>query len=257
MGIINVTPDSFSHDGLDGDLAAAAEQGRRFVAAGADMLDVGGESTRPGAAPVDEATEMARVVPVVAALAAQVAVPISVDTSKAAVARAALAAGATVVNDVSRLAGDPAMAAVVAAAGAGLVLMHNSRGHIYVEFFAEVLASLREGAAEAERAGIPHEAIVLDPGIGFGTTPAQSLELIDRLGEIRALGYPVLLATSRKSFLGAITGRPVEQRAMATAATVAVGIARGADIVRIHDVEALIDVCRVADAIVRRAPGPP
>ncbi|GAC1432715.1 MAG: hypothetical protein NVSMB65_06420 [Chloroflexota bacterium] len=257
MGIINVTPDSFSRDGLGGDVAASVAQARRFVAAGADMLDVGGESTRPGAAPVDEATELARVVPVIEAVARAVAVPLSVDTYKATVAEAAVQAGATVINDVTRLTGDPRMAAVAARAGAGLILMHNGRDRTYTTFFPEVLASLREAAAAAQRAGVPREVIMLDPGIGFGTTVAQTLELIDRLGELRALGYPILLATSRKSFLGKLTGRPVEERAMATAATVAIGIARGADLVRIHDVEDMIDVCRVADAIVRCHPPRP
>jgi dihydropteroate synthase len=191
------------------------------------------------------------VVPVIEALAGAVEVPISVDTTKARVAAAALAVGATVVNDVSGLLADPAMAAVVARAGAGLIVMHNGRGRIYGDFFGEVCQSLRERAAQAERAGVPAARIAVDPGIGFGTTVAQTLELIDRLGEIRALGYPVLLATSRKSFLGTLTGRPVEQRAMATAATVAVGIVRGADLVRVHDVDAMVDVCKVADAITR------
>ena len=254
MGIVNVTPDSFSRDGLGQDVAAGVAQARRFVAAGADMLDVGGESTRPGAPPVDEATELARVVPMVEALAQAVDVPLSVDTYKASVAEAALRAGATVVNDVTNLSGDPRMAQVVAATGAGLILMHNGRGRTYTSFFAEVCASLGAAAAAAERAGIPREVIMLDPGIGFGTTLAQTLEVIDRLADLRVLGYPVLLATSRKSFLGTLTGRPVEARAMATAATVAIGIARGADLVRIHDVEDIVDVCRVADAIVRRRP---
>ncbi len=253
MGIINATPDSFSHDGLATDLAAAVAQARRFVAASADMLDIGGESTRPGAPPVDQATELDRVIPVVRALAdAALGVPLSVDTSKAVVAAAALQAGATVVNDVTGMRGDPAMAALVAATGAGVILMHNSRGRVYPDVFSAVRDSLRRLAAQAEAAGIAPRNIMLDPGIGFGVTPAQSLELIDRLGELRALGYPILLATSRKSFIGQITDRPVEERLMGTAATVAVGIVRGADMVRVHDVAALADVCRVADAIVRR-----
>jgi dihydropteroate synthase len=253
MGIINVTPDSFSGDGLARDVSAAVAQARAFVAAGADLLDVGGESTRPGHEPVDEATELARVVPAVRAIAAAASVPISVDTSKAAVAEAALEAGARVVNDVWALAADPRMAAVVAHAGVPVVLMHNQEGTHYRDLVPDVIAALAAHVRFAEEAGISRAQIIVDPGIGFGKTAEHNLEVIDRLDELKVLGLPILLGPSRKRFIGRILGdAPPEQRLEGTAAAVAIGIARGADIVRVHDVEAMVKVARVADAITRR-----
>lgn len=274
MGIINATPDSFSGDGLVREgvehwVDAAVAQGLRFAAEGAHLLDVGGESTRPGSAAVSVAEELRRVVPVISALAAAgVALPISVDTSKAAVAAAALAAGATMVNDVWGLRLDPEIAAVTAAAHAPVILMHNRsrREHVHIDpalggryvgmdyddLIEDIKAELQISIDLARRAGIPDQRIILDPGLGFGKTVAQNLELLDRLGEFRAMGYPILAGPSRKSFIGFTLDVPLEDRLEGTAATVAIAIARGADIVRVHDVQAMARVARMTDAIVRR-----
>jgi dihydropteroate synthase len=264
MGILNVTPDSFSGDGTT-DVAAAIARAEQFVRDGADILDVGGESTRPGAAFVPEEEERARVVPVIRALAARLAVPISVDTSRASVAEAGLAAGAAMVNDVWALHRDPALASVVACSGAALVLMHNRAatvtvdalgGHYddvrYADVVADVIAWLRESIAMATAAGIPRAQLIADPGIGFGKTVAQNLELMRRLPELRALGVPLLAGTSRKSFIGLTLNLPVEDRVEGTAATVALAIAGGAEVVRVHDVRAMARVARMTDAIIRR-----
>jgi dihydropteroate synthase len=274
MGVINVTPDSFSGDGLAArvdPVEAALAQARDYVAAGADILDVGGESTRPGAAVVGEAEELARVVPAVRAIAAELDVILSVDTYKAAVAAAALDAGADWVNDVWGLRADPALAQVAAERAAAVVLMHNHSkpadaelqarlggryvGVKYDNLVEDVKRELLESVALAHKAGIPDEHIILDPGIGFGKTVEQNLELVDRLGEIKSLGYPLLLGVSRKGFIGYTLDLPVDQRVEGTAAAVAVGIARGADIVRVHDVAAMVRVARMTDAIVRRGAG--
>src|SRR5437764_15498079 len=199
MGIVNVTPDSFSGDGVAGDVSAAGAQARAFVGAGADLIDVGGESTRPGHEPVDEATERARVVPAVRAIAAAVSVPIAVDTSKAAVAEAALEAGARIVNDVWALAADPRMAAVVAHAGMPVVLMHNQEGTHYDDLVPDVIAALAARVRFVEQAGIPRAQIIVDPGIGFGKSAEHNLELIDRLDELKALGLPILLGPAGKA----------------------------------------------------------
>lgn len=272
MGILNITPDSFSGDGLVGprqiDLAGALAQARRFAAAGVHLLDVGGESTRPGAAPVSAQEELERVVPVVRALAQEIELPISIDTYKAEVAEAALQAGARIVNDVWGLRVDPQLAGVAARYQAPVILMHNRSswaqpeirqrlggryiGAPYENLLADVQRELLESVALAHAAGIPDEQIILDPGIGFGKTVEQNLELLDRLGEIRALGYPLLLGASRKSFIGYTLDLPPDQRVEGTAAAVAVGIVRGADIVRVHDVEAMLRVVRMTDAIIRR-----
>ncbi len=271
MGILNLTPDSFSGDGLlagAGGLAAALEQARRFVAAGADILDVGGESTRPGAQPVSVEEELERVVPVIEGLAKEFDVAISIDTYKARVAEDAVNAGADWINDVWALHADPEMAATAARLGCPLILMHNrSRpssaemqqrlggryvGVHYENLIADINRELLESVELARAAGIPDERIILDPGIGFGKTVEQNLELLDRLGEVRALGFPLLLGASRKSFIGYTLDLPPEQRLEGTAAAIAVGIARGADIVRVHDVEFMARVMRMTDAIVRR-----
>ena len=269
MGILNVTPDSFSGDGLlrrGAAVEAAVAQARAFVEAGADILDVGGESTRPGAQPVPAEEEAARVVPVVAALKrAFPQVLISVDTSKAAVAERALDAGAGMVNDVWGLRADPRMAAVVARYRVPVVLMHNRAARpqvqerlggryvavAYEDVVADVRRELLQSVALAHRAGIPDSHIILDPGIGFGKTVEQNLALVRRLREIRTLGYPVLLGVSRKSFIGYTLDLPPEERLEGTAAAVAIGIAHGADIVRVHDVAFMVRVARMADAIVR------
>jgi dihydropteroate synthase len=263
MGILNLSPDSFSGDGLP-DVTAAVAQARAFAAAGADLLDVGGESTRPGAAPLPADQEQARVVPVIAALRDAVPLPISVDTYKASVAAAALAAGACVVNDVTALRADPAIATVAAEHGAALVLMHNrpapvARGPLgghnpevaYADLLGEILRELRAAVAQAEAAGVPPAQVWIDPGIGFGKTREQNLELLARLGEFRALGRPVLLGTSRKSVIGLTLNLPTDQRVEGTAATIALGIRAGADVVRVHDVRSMALVTRLSDAIIR------
>lgn len=265
MGILNVTPDSFSGDGVT-DVAVAVAQAEQFVRDGADIIDVGGESTRPGAAFVPEEEEAARVLPVIRALAPRLSVPISVDTSRAAVAAAALTAGATMVNDVWALHRDPALADVVARSGAALVLMHNRTamptvdnlgGHYddvtYTDVMAEVIAWLRERIVVAVAAGIPRHQLIVDPGIGFGKTVGQNLELMRRFAELRSLGLPILAGTSRKSFIGLTLNLPIEERLEGTAATVALAIAAGAAIVRVHDVRAMARVARMSDAIVRSA----
>lgn len=271
MGILNVTPDSFSGDGLlQGQQAAAAavEQARRFVAAGADILDVGGESTRPGSQPVGAEEELQRVIPVIEKIAAEFDVPISIDTYKARVATAALDAGAALVNDVWGLRADPELAPLVAARGVPVVLMHNRSqpanaevrerlggryvGVEYADLIEDIKRELLECVAIARQADVADEQIILDPGIGFGKTVEQNLELLDRGGELRSLGYPLLVGPSRKSFIGYTLDLPPDQRMEGTAAAVAVSIVRGADIVRVHDVEPLARVVRMTDAIVRR-----
>jgi dihydropteroate synthase len=273
MGIVNVTPDSFSGDGLGCDadvIEAALQQARQFAEAGVDILDVGGESTRPGADVVDADEERRRVVPVLQALRAELDLPVSIDTWKADVAAAALDAGADIVNDVWGLRlptgeWDHAMAQVVAARGVPIVIMHNRRAQAtregvggvyraveYADLVGDVVRELGEDAQFALDQGVAPEQIILDPGIGFGKTPAQNIELLRRLSEFAALGYPLLLATSRKSFIGlALGGLPPHERVEGTAATVALGIQAGADIVRVHDVAQMVRVARMTDAIVR------
>jgi len=277
MGILNVTPDSFSGDGLLSPLPAGegaggegrtVEQARRFLAAGCDILDVGGESTRPGSQPVDAAAEKQRVIPVIEMLVREFPdALISIDTYKAEVAEAALQAGARLVNDVWALRGDPDLAAVAARHDAPVILMHNRSnpasvevkerlgnaytGSEYKNLIEDVKRELMDSVDIARRAGIPDECIILDPGIGFGKTVHHNLELIRRLDEIRALGFPVLLGPSRKSFIGYTLDLPPDQRMEGTAAAIAVGITRGADIVRVHDVEPISRVVRMTDALVR------
>jgi dihydropteroate synthase len=256
MAILNVTPDSFTGLGPGTDPDAAIERARRDIADGADLIDVGGESTRPGATPVDARTEAARVVPVIERLARSVDVPISIDTMKAEVAEAAVRAGATLVNDVTGLLGDPAMGATVARLGTPLIAMANLRDRQFADVVQAVRAHLRESLAAARRAGIPRNCIILDPGFGFGPSPAQNLELLRRLRALRRLGRPLLVGTSRKSTIGRVLGLPVEERLEGTAATVALAIANGADIVRVHDTRAIVRVARMADAVVRGWPRP-
>ena len=251
MGVVNVTPDSFSGDGLAGDATAAADLAERMAADGAHLIDVGGESTRPGAAPVDADDELRRVVPAVEAIVRRVGLPVSVDTSKAVVATAALAAGAAMINDVWALGADPRMATVAAEVGAPVVLMHNGRGAVYRDLVPDVIASLRSSIRLAEAAGITSENIIVDPGIGFGKTPEQNLELLRRLGELRVLGRPVLVGASRKSTIGLVLDRPPDERLEGGAATVAIAIANGADLVRVHDVKEMARVAKMSDAIVR------
>lgn len=274
MGIVNVTPDSFSGDGLAADAGGAADralaQARDFVEAGADILDIGGESTRPGATALSVDEEKNRILPAIAAIAE--ALPdaiISVDTFKASVAAAALDAGAHIVNDVWGLRADPDLGPLAAARGAPVILMHNrSRptgvvidrlggsytGADYRHLLDDVTAELAGMAEDARAAGVPRDQIILDPGIGFGKTIEQNMALINHLDRIRALGYPVLSGPSRKSFIGRVLDLPVDERVEGTAATVALSIARGADIVRVHDVRAMARVAKMTDAILRTAP---
>lgn len=251
MGVINVTPDSFSGDGTGGDVSAAAEQALRFQEEGADLIDVGAESTRPGHQPVPEGEELARLLPALEAIAARVSLPISVDTWKSGVARAALEHGARIINDVWGLKADPLVAAVAAEYRAGLIVMHNQNGHRYNDLMADIAASLRESVDAALSAGVARENLVIDPGFGFGKTADHNLELLKNLRQLKELGPPMLAGTSRKSTIGRILGLPPEHRVEGTAATVAIAIAGGADIVRVHDVRQMVRVCRVTDAVVR------
>jgi dihydropteroate synthase len=257
MGILNITPDSFSDGNRFFSLDAAVARALEMEREGADIIDIGGESTRPNAPAVSLAEELDRVVPVIEALAGKISVPISIDTYKAGVARAACAAGAEIVNDVSGLFFDPAMAQAVAAADAGLVVMHtrgtpdrmqaNTR---YRDLVAEVKGYLAQSLALAEAAGIPACRIAVDPGLGFGKSVEGNLELVRRLGELRSLGRPILVGPSRKSFIGAVTGKGDGERLFGTAAVVAVSIVNGASIVRVHDVAAMRDVAVMARALV-------
>ncbi len=260
MGILNVTEDSFSGDGV-AEVEAAVTRGRLLLADGADILDVGGESTRPGARPVPLEEELRRVIPVVVRLVNECGAVVSVDTTKAEVARQALAAGAAMINDVSALRAEPEMAAVVAEAQVPVVLMHGRRmpqtaeqDLIRGDIVAEIGAFLAERIETAVRAGIRRDCILIDPGFGFGKTVQQNLEILRRLGDFRALGCPIVVSTSRKGTIGRVLGGlPVEDRLEGTAATVAVAIVHGADIVRVHDVRAMVRVVRMTDAIVRDA----
>lgn len=256
LGVVNVTPDSFSGDGVGSSPEAALSRAVRLVGEGADALDVGGESTRPGHLPVTAEEEIKRVVPAIEVIAPAVTVPVVVDTSKAAVARAALAAGAHGVNDIWGLRRDPEMAGVVAEFKAPVICMHNQAGTDYGDLLGEVLAQLRASLRLAARAGISRDQVVLDPGIGFGKVPAQNYEVLRRLCELKALGGPLLVGTSRKSLIGwLLDERPVGGRLLGTAATVAWSIACGADIVRVHDVAQIRDVARVMDVLARHRPG--
>jgi dihydropteroate synthase len=256
MGIVNVTPDSFADGGRHLDHRAAVAHGLRLAAEGADLLDVGGESTRPGASYVEEAVELERVLPVVETLAAATEVPVSIDTRKAAVARAALAAGAAVVNDVSAGRDDPELLGVAAAAKAPLVLMHMQGTPAtmqddprYGDVLAEVEAFLRARGAAAEAAGVAPDALVVDPGIGFGKRDEHNYALLAGLARLTRLGHPVLVGTSRKGFIGRALGLPTEQRLEGTAATVVWAVERGARIVRVHDVGPMVRTVRMTEAL--------
>jgi dihydropteroate synthase len=259
MGVLNVTPDSFSDGGEFFDTGRAVAHAEEMVAEGADILDVGGESTRPGGASVSADEEIRRVVPVVKALAGRVPVPVSVDTTKAGVARAALDAGAEIVNDISGLRFDPALADEAARAGAGLVLMHSrgTRDTLHAlppvaDIMPEVVESLRRSVAEAQRRGVALDSLAVDPGIGFGKSREQNVELLARLDTLSLAfqNLPLLVGTSRKRFIGALLdGAPVGERLHGTMATVTTAVLRGASIVRVHDVRAAVETVRVADAI--------
>jgi dihydropteroate synthase len=256
MGVLNVTPDSFSDGGRYAERDAAVAHGLALFEAGADIVDVGGESTRPGAAPVDAEEERRRVVPVIEALRDRGAGPLSVDTAKAEVARAALDGGADLVNDVSGFRFDPAMAPLVAERGTPAVVMHlrgdfegMHREPRYRDVMGEVSRELHEALARGERAGVPRERLIVDPGLGFAKDAGHTLEVLRRLPELQALDRPILVGPSRKSFLGKLLDRPVDERMMGTAAAVAACILGGAHILRVHDVPEMAEVARVCDAI--------
>jgi dihydropteroate synthase len=280
MGILNITPDSFSGDGLLGNqlevektqlVKTALNMAQEFIAVGVDIIDIGGESTRPGSAPITLDEEKSRVIPIIQTLSRELDVLISVDTYKAEVAQIALESGADIVNDVWGLHADPALAEVVARFKVPIILMHNRSswvhaevkerlgGHYidmpYEDLIEDIKRELMESVDTARAAGIPDELIILDPGVGFGKTVEQNLELVNKLDEIRKLGFPVLLGVSRKSFIGYTLDLPPEQRLEGTAAAITVGIVRGADIIRVHDVSAMARVAQMTDAIVRQQIG--
>jgi len=259
MGILNVTPDSFSDGGRYAALEQALARAREMAAAGADIIDIGGESTRPGADPVLEDEELRRTVPLIERLAAELAVPISIDTYKSSVARKALEAGASIVNDISGLRFSPDMANVAAGYGAAVVIMHikgtprnMQQNPVYTDVVDEVREYLEQGVELAVKAGVGRERTMIDPGIGFGKNLGHNLALLNRLDELRGIGRPVVLGTSRKKFIGTVLGIPVpDERGFGTGATVAMGIERGAAIVRVHDVAGMAQVARMTDAILK------
>mgnify|MGYP000307371452 FL=1 len=254
MGILNVTPDSFSDGGLWTERDAALRQAGRMAEEGAAIIDIGGESTRPGHTPVSAEDEAARVLPIVEAVKRETGLPVSIDTYKAEVARAALEAGADMVNDIWGLRRDGGeMAALIAGTGAACCLMHNRERAEYADFMADMLSDLRETLAIADRAGIARSSIVLDPGIGFGKTYEQNLIAMNRLDELLAFGCPVLLAASRKSVIGLTLDLPADERMEGTIATTVAGVLRGAAFVRVHDVKENLRAARMALAIRREA----
>ncbi|HEY7467053.1 MAG TPA: dihydropteroate synthase [Dehalococcoidia bacterium] len=263
MGIVNVSPESFSGDGL-ATVADAVDQARRFEAEGADILDVGGQSTRPAVRAGDASQagfheltveqEIARVVPAIEAIVAATSLPVSIDAYRAPVVAAALDAGAHLVNDIWGFRHDPAVAALAAQRGVPAVVMHNQRGRDFHDVIGDVTAGFAESIRIAGQAGLARERLILDPGFGFGWTVSQNLEMLRRLRELSALGLPLLIGTSRKSTIGAVLDLPEDQRIWGTAATVALSIANGADIVRVHDVAAMKQVCVMTDAVVRPRP---
>ena len=256
MGVVNLSPDSFSGDGIGDDIGRAVAQAQRMVAEGADIIDVGGESTRPGTKPLsieDVDNEIKLVVPAIARLSKEISVPISVDTYKARVAERALEAGANMINDIWGLKKDPALARLAAEAKVPIILMANERdAPPKVGIVAKVMADLESGIKIALEAGVPAADIIVDPGCGFGKTLEQNLELINRLAELKALGKPILLGTSRKSMIGLVLDLPADKRLEGNLSVTAIGIANGADMVRVHDVRQTALVCRMSDAIIRR-----
>lgn len=263
MGVVNVSPDSFSGDGLR-DVEGAVSKARRLVAEGADIIDIGGESTRPDSPPIPVEEELKRVIPVMGKLAQDMSVPLSVDTYKLEVARQALNAGASMINDIWGLKKEPGLAELAAQTGVPLALMSNQRGAPCQDIVSTVMSDLDKAIHQALNTGVPWENIIVDPGIGFGKKQRQSLELLWRLDELKALGRPVLLGSSRKSFIGWVLDLtpeerskekafvpPGDQRLGGTAATITIGIVKGADMVRVHDVKEMTNVCKMSDAIVR------
>jgi len=263
MGVINVSPDSFSGDGL-ADVEGAVARAERLSSEGADIIDIGGESTRPGSTPLSPDEELRRVIPVVEKLAHKISVPLSVDTYKLEVARQALNAGAIMINNIWGLKKEPKLAELAAQKGVPIALMSNQRGTPCHDIMSAVISDLKRAVEQALDAGVPWENIIIDPGVGFGKTQEQNLEVLQRLDELQALGRPILLGSSRKSFIGWVLDLtpeqrlnevafvpPGDQRLEGTAATIAIGIANGADIVRVHDVKEMARVCKMSDALVR------
>lgn len=263
MGVINVSPDSFSGDGL-ADVEGAVARAERLASEGADIIDIGGESTRPGSTPLSPDEELRRVIPIVEKLAHEISVPLSVDTYKLTVARQALDAGANMINDIWGLQKEPRLAELAAQKGVPIALMSNQRGTPCHDIMSAIISDLKRAVEQALDAGAPWENIIIDPGIGFGKTQEQNLEVLQRLDELQALGRPILLGSSRKSFIGWVLDLtpeqrlnevafvpPGDQRLEGTAATIAIGIAKGADIVRVHDVKEMARVCKMSDALVR------
>jgi dihydropteroate synthase len=256
MGIVNLSPDSFSGDGIGDDIERTVDQARRMVAGGADIIDVGGESTRPGTKPLaaeDVDAELRLVIPAIERLVKEISVPISIDTYKARVAARALEAGASMINDIWGLKQDPSLARLAAEKGVPVILMANERdAPPKAGILAKVISDLQSGIKIALKAGVPPEDIIVDPGIGFGKTLEQNLELLNRLAELKTLGKPILLGTSRKSMIGMVLDQPADKRLEGNLAVTAIGIANGADMVRVHDVLQTALVCRMSDAIIRR-----
>jgi dihydropteroate synthase len=263
MGVINISPDSFSGDGL-ADVEGAVARAKRLASEGADIIDIGGESTRPGSNPISPDEELRRVIPVVEKLAQETSVPLSVDTYKLEVARQALIAGANMINDIWGLQKGPGLAELAAQKGVPIALMSNQRDSPCHDIVSAVISDLKRAIKQALSAGVPWENIIIDPGIGFGKTQEQNLEVLQRLEELEVLGRPILLGSSRKSFIGWVLDLTPEQRLNkvtfvppgdqqleGTAATIAIGIAKGADIIRVHDVKEMARVCKMSDAIVR------
>ncbi|GGE84849.1 dihydropteroate synthase [Priestia taiwanensis] len=249
MGILNVTPDSFSDGGSWNDVDRAVQHAKKLVKDGAHIIDIGGESTRPGAELVSEQEEIARVVPIIRAIRAAVDVPVSIDTYKAEVAKQAIEAGAHIINDVWGAKADKRMAAVAAQYDVPIILMHNRTDVDYRDFMSDVVADLQESIQIAKQAGVRDERIILDPGVGFVKTVDQNLEVIRELGQLQVLGYPVLLGTSRKRFIGAVLDLPVEERVEGTGATTCLGIQQGCHIVRVHDVLENARMAKMMDAM--------
>lgn len=250
MGILNVTPDSFSDGGNYDEVNAAVSHAREMVAGGADIIDIGGESTRPGFAKVSVEEELGRVIPMIQAVSKEVKVPISIDTYKAEVAKQAIEAGAHVINDVWGAKAEPKIAEVAAHYNVPIILMHNRENTNYRNLMADMIADLYESVKIAKDAGVPDENIILDPGIGFAKTPEQNLEAMRNLEQLHVLGYPVLLATSRKSFIGHVLDLPVEERLEGTGASICLGIEKGCEMIRVHDVKEMARMAKMMDAMI-------
>lgn len=250
MGILNVTPDSFSDGGHFDEIAIAVEHAKALESNGAHIIDVGGESTRPGHVPVTIEEEIERVIPVINAIKKYVSVPISIDTYKAEVARLAIEAGATIINDVWGAKREPEIAKVASEYNVPIILMHNRDNKNYEDLLTDIKKDLQESINLVKKAGVPDENIILDPGIGFAKTSDDNLLVLRRLDELKIMGYPLLLGTSRKSFIGKVLDLPVEERLEGTGATICYGISKGADIIRVHDVKEMARMVKMMDSIV-------